>query len=68
MIGEIIALRDGCEGSADETGILLWKDRFDAGYLSLIFATVGAETMEQTLVKMTARNSHRLSLSSLSSL
>jgi hypothetical protein len=30
MIGEIIAPRDRCERSADETGILLWKDRFDA--------------------------------------
>ena len=35
MIGEVIAFRDGCERAADKTGILLWKDRFDADWLSL---------------------------------
>jgi hypothetical protein len=30
MIGEIITPRDGGKRSADKTGILLWKDRFDA--------------------------------------
>jgi hypothetical protein len=37
MIGEVIAFRDGCERAADKTGILLWKDRFDADWLSLRF-------------------------------
>ena len=37
MIGQVIAFRDGCERAADKTGILLWKDRFDADWLSLRF-------------------------------
>ena len=28
MISEIIASCDGCEGAANEVGILLWKGRF----------------------------------------
>jgi len=35
MIREVIAFRDGCESAADKTGILLWKGRFDADWLSL---------------------------------
>jgi hypothetical protein len=35
MIGEVIAFRNGRERAADKTGILLWKGRFDADWLSL---------------------------------
>ena len=51
MIGQVIAFRDGCERAADKTGILLWKDRFDADWLSLRFYHRGTEMKKRTLVK-----------------
>jgi hypothetical protein len=50
MIREVIAFRDRCECAADKTGILLWKDRFDADWLSLRFTTEATEMKKQTLV------------------
>ena len=54
MIGEVIAFRDGCERAADKTGILLWKSRFDADWLSLRLHHRGHRNEEENAGEMTS--------------